>query len=150
MGKFSQFHYWKNGVFVGKKGINKLPRNAKEKLSFYQIQNGDYDESPYWKMSLDEEQNLKDEISNWKSTNYRASEDAFQHWFIHRRRVYNKKIQKLREAHQDYEISRLDKLKKQLILDFGKDVFEIVLENNLNETLTDFYYSYKLFCHETN
>ena len=141
MGKFSQFTYWKSGVNIGRKKV-KLPKDATEYLVYYQILNGEYDESPYWKMSIDEFEKLEGECLNWKLENNRSSSDAYDHWYIHRRRVYNKKIQKLREAHQNYEESRLKSLKVQLIKDFGYDIFDDLMDNHDGD-LIQFYYDYK-------
>lgn len=142
MGKFNQFTYWKNGVTITKKEIKQIPKNGVEHLVYYKITNGDYDESPYWNMAHEEQEKFEQECLNWKETNSRASMDAYNHWFIHRRRVYNKKIQKLKESHHDYEILRLKRLKQQFTSDFGIDIFdELILK--FDGDLIQFYFYYK-------
>jgi len=138
----NRFTYWKNGVLIGKKSITKVPKGGTEKLVYYQILNGEFDESPYWKIALEEEAKFEGEIVMWKEGNKRASKEAFEDWKMNRRKVYNKKIQKLREEHQKYEVDRLFKLKKRMNHDFPS-VLNSVDFDSFEGNLVELYFECK-------
>lgn len=135
MGKFDQFNYWRNGVTITKTPIKKIPYGGTEHLLFYQIHNGEFDESPYWKMSEDELLKFDLEIVEWKERNPRSNKLAFEDWHLNRRKVYNKKIQKLREEHQKYEVSRLQKFKDRIEQTFSS-LKNIEMEGTMLEIYT--------------
>lgn len=143
---FSQFTYWRNDVFVSDKTpIKKIPKGGTEKLIFYKIQNGEYNESPYWSMSLKCISDLNSEVTQWREKNPRVSEEAFDDWYCQRRRVYNKKIMKLQEEHQRLELKRLNELQLQFMKDFKLDEFPVNLDE-YDGTLNDLYYTIKELC----
>lgn len=141
MGKFDQFNYWRNGV-IKNKSIKKVPNGGTEKLVYYQILNGEFDESPFWKMSEMELEKLQEEIIIWRQNNRRASEEAFEDWVMNRRKVYNKKIQKQREEHQRFEEQCLRNLEKALNKAFKFEVSPIDIEA-FEGSLTELYFAYK-------
>ena len=140
---FNQFTYWRNDVLISDtKPVKKVPKGGTEKLVYYKILNGEYDESPYWNMSLDCIEQLKNEVLDWKQKNSRACSDAFDDWYCNRRKVYNKKIIKLREEHQRLELKRLVELEHQFNKDFGFDTFPIDL-GSFDGNLQDLYQQIK-------
>ena len=75
---------------------------------------GEFEESPYWKDAEYQEQLLEKEIITWKQQNPRAHELSFENWFIYRRQMYNRRIEKLKVKHQEEETKRLHSLKREL------------------------------------
>lgn len=115
----NRFTYWKRGKNLTKSKIKKIPSGGTEKLIYYKILNGEFDESPYWKMALEHEQTFKNEKVQWKTDNKGTSKEAYQEWEMNRRKTWNKQIFKLKESHYENEIKLLRKLEQELNNAFG-------------------------------
>lgn len=139
MAKFNQFTYWKQGVNLTKKKLKVKPQGGKEHLIYYKILNGEFDESPYWKMVEKNQQQFEQEKIDWKNKNKGASKIAFDEWERERRKMWNKQNFKLQEAHQKYELETLHKLEFELSKAFG---FKLVIED-FSGTLEELYWKYK-------
>ena len=142
MKKFNQFTYWKRGVNLGKKKLKVKPKDGKEHLIYYQIRNGDWDESPYWKMANENSQKFDLEKREWKERNPRVSKQSYEDWEMVRRNKWNKEIFKLKEAHQEYELKTINNLIQELNHAFGFVNCPINLEM-FEGTLEDLYWAYK-------
>lgn len=144
----NRFTYWRNNVLISDvKPIKKIPKGGTEHLVYYKILNHEFDESPYWQMSLDESQKFEQEKINWLQSNPRASKVAYEDWEMGRRRVYNKKIFKLKEEHQRLELKRLTELEKELNNAFGFDYSPINFET-FEGSLEELYFEYKKVIHK--
>ena len=88
--------------------------NHSNKNLYNRIISGEFDESPFWKQAENEKLNLEKEIINWKVQNPRSHNLSFENWFIYRRQMYNKRIEKLKVTHQFEEEKKLRLLKKEL------------------------------------
>ena len=108
--------------------LRKLPRGASEPLVWYQILNGDFKHSPYWSMANKEVDYWKKEIEDYKKKNPRVTEGAVKDFADTRWRMYHKRMEKLKEAHLQYEISRLALLKEGLVNAFGIDIWDEMVE----------------------
>lgn len=139
----NRFTYWRNNVLISDiKPIKKVPKGGTEHLIYYKILNHEFDESPYWLMAIDERQNFEQEKINWLKSNPRSSKIAYEDWESGRRRVYNKKIFKLKEEHQRLELKRLSELEKELNNAFGFNHSPINFET-FDGTLEEMYFEYK-------
>ena len=103
--------------------------NHSNKNLYNRIISGEFDESPHWKEAEEQDQLLQKEIINWKQQNPGAHELSFENWFIYRRQMYNRRIEKLKSRHQEEETKRLNKLKQELQNASLYDITDI-LENH--------------------
>lgn len=142
MGKFSQFTYWKRGVNLTKKKLKVKPHGGTEHLIYYKILNGEFDESPYWKMVEENQRQFNLEKRDWKLKNKGASKMAFEEWERERRKVWNKQNFKLQEAHQKYELETLHKLEIELNKAFEFKTTPIKFET-FEGSMEDIYWAYK-------
>ena len=144
----NRFTYWRNNVLISDvKPIKKVPKGGTEHLIYYKILNHEFDESPYWMMAIDENQKFEQEKNNWMQSNLRASKIAYEDWESGRRRVYNKKIFKLKEEHQRLELKRLSELERELNHAFGFDHSPINFDT-FEGTLEEMYFEYKKIIHK--
>ena len=127
MAKFDPYNWWKRGVRMTTP-LRKVPRGASEPLVWYQILNGDFKHSPYWEMSKKEVDLWNKEVDEYRKKNPRISEKSVQDVADSRWRMYHKRIEKLKESHLQYEVSRLHLLKEGLIQAFGMDIWDEMVE----------------------
>ena len=127
MAKFDPYNWWKRGVRMTTP-LRKAPRGALEPLVWYQILNGDFKYSPYWEMSRKEVDLWNKEVDEYRKKNPRISERSVQDFADSRWRMYHKRIEKLKESHLQYEVSRLHLLKEGLIQAFGMDIWDEMVE----------------------
>ena len=111
------------------------------------IQNGDFEYSPFFLESKDNDKLYDDmfqqymETSQIRDINDRKVE---AHEYAKMKRI---KAQKLMEKGVEEEQSRLHELKNQLELEFGKDLWEKCLEKKRGKgTTEDMYWWYKKQC----
>lgn len=127
MAKFDPYNWWKRGVRMTTP-LRKVPKGASEPLVWYQILNGDFKHSPYWEMSNKETDYWKKEIADYRKKNPRITENSVQDFADSRWRMYHKRIERLRESHLQYEVTRLAMLKEGLINAFGVDIWDELVE----------------------
>jgi hypothetical protein len=127
MAKFDPYNWWKRGVRMTTP-LRKVPKGASEPLVWYQILNGDFKHSPYWEMSNKETDYWKKEIADYRKKNPRITEKSVQDFADSRWRMYHKRIERLRESHLQYEVTRLAMLKEGLINAFGVDIWDELVE----------------------
>ena len=127
MAKFDPYNWWKRGVRMTTP-LRKIPKGSSEPLVWYQILNGDFKHSPYWEMSRKEVDYWKKEVDDYRKKNPRISEKSVQDFADSRWRMYHKRIERLRESHLQYEVSRLAMLKEGLINAFGIDIWDEMAE----------------------
>ena len=108
--------------------LRKVPKGSSEPLVWYQILNGDFKHSPYWSMANKEVDYWKKEIEDYKKKNPRVAEGSVKDFADTRWRMYHKRMEKLKEAHLQYEISRLALLKEGLVNAFGIDIWDEMVE----------------------
>jgi hypothetical protein len=108
--------------------LRKVPKGASEPLVWYQILNGDFKHSPYWEMSNKETDYWKKEIVDYRKKNPRITEKSVQDFADARWRMYHRRIERLRESHLQYEVTRLAMLKEGLINAFGVDIWDELVE----------------------
>lgn len=123
MGRFDVFNWWKRGVKITSL-LTKAPKGSGHPLVWHQIMHGDFRPSPYWEMSLEEISLFKKEVGDYIKKNPYSGKESVDEWSRLRWRVYQKRIEKLRESHIEYESKRLGILKKNLMEAFGEDVWE--------------------------
>lgn len=142
---FDRFNWWKRGVKVTKP-LAKVPAGSDKPLVYHQILHGDFRPSPYWDMAKQEEEYLRQEVEKYKKANPTARPDTVRDFEYSRARIYTKRANKLRESHQEYEVSRLDMLRKGLKDAFGHDEWEIALDlvnHTKNQDEMDLYFIYE-------
>ena len=111
------------------------------------IQNGDFEYSPFLREAVDEEENYQNKFNEFMSTSMiddimNRKVEAHQHAKL--RRIAS---QKLMEKGIEEELTRLGELRKQLELEFGKDLWEKCLEKQRGKgTTEDMYWWYKKEC----
>ena len=111
------------------------------------IQNGDFEYSPFLREAVDEEENYQNKFNEFMSTSmidnvHDRKVEAHQHAKL--RRIAS---QKLMEKGLEEEATRLGELRKQLELEFGKDLWEKCLEKQRGKgTTEDMYWWYKKEC----
>jgi len=127
MAKFDPYNWWKRGVRMTTP-LRKVPKGASEPLVWYQILNGDFKHSPYWEMSRKEVDYWKKEVDDYRKKNPRITEKSVQDFADTRWRMYHKRIERLRESHLQYEVTRLAMLKEGLIQAFGIDIWDELVE----------------------
>ena len=127
MAKFDPYNWWKRGVRMTTP-LRKVPKGASEPLVWYQILNGDFKHSPYWEMSNKETDYWKKEIADYRKKNPRITEKSIQDFADARWRMYHRRIERLRESHLQYEVTRLAMLKEGLINAFGVDIWDELVE----------------------
>lgn len=132
---------------VKKETLKRLPPNATEKLVYYQILNGDFNEPTYWNNAETEFGKLEREVVMWKKENPRSHKLAFEDWYVVRRRIYNQRAERLREKHQVEENKILNKLQKRLNDDFGFDYSPVDI-TSFEGTMVDLYFAYKKIVQE--
>lgn len=123
MGRFDVFNWWKRGVKVISP-LTKAPKNSIFPLVWHQIKHGDFSPSPYWEMSNEEIRLFHKEVEEYKKKNPYSNDQSVEEWSRSRRKVYFKRIEKLRESHIEYETKRISLLRKGLLDAFEKDVWE--------------------------
>ena len=79
-------------------------------------------------MSKKEVDYWKKETEDYRKKNPRISEKAIQDFADSRWRMYHKRIEKLKESHLQYEVSRLALLKEGLIKAFEIDIWDEMVE----------------------
>lgn len=121
----NQFNYWTRGYYPPK--LSKVGRNENE--LWRRLYNGDFAESKYWRLSNLESRYLEEDIRKWRKKNPRASKESEDLYRVSRRKNYNVRREKLREAHQEYEIKRLSLLKKLFIKTFGEQLYQETILN---------------------
>lgn len=127
MAKFDPYNWWKRGVRMTTP-LRKVPKGASEPLVWYQILNGDFKHSPYWEMSNKETDYWKKEIADYRKKNPRITEKSVQDFADARWRMYHRRIERLRESHLQYEVTRLAMLKEGLINAFEVDIWDELVE----------------------
>lgn len=138
---FSQFTYWKRGTNL-RQPLKKVPKGSDQPLVYHQLKNGDFDPSPYLKMSFKEEKLLQKEIEDWKKKNPNTSYETYYEWYSKRRAIYSRRITKLRDEHWRYDQERIKLFKKGLQDAFLLDLWDECLEE-CDGDVNDFYNLYK-------
>lgn len=136
-----RFNYWKRGVRVAKLPSSKSLFKGKSKTLQY-IDRSVFDHSPYWEMADAEWQFLAQDVQKFKQANPRASSQAVDEYCTTRRKTYSKRVQKLQESHQEYELTRLRLLQHMLLREFGKDCWDEALVK-CDGTLSGLFHTYK-------
>jgi hypothetical protein len=136
---FSPFHYWRRGVQTTKM-INKVPRGYVGSLVKARIEHGDFDPCPYWEMSMEEIALWQSEVDEYRAKGY--GRDAVEEFSRARWAIYKKRIDKLREAHCNYEELRLNMLRVGLVEAFNIDVWDEAIEKCEGDTPMDLYNTY--------
>jgi hypothetical protein len=142
MAKFNPYTWWKRGVTVNPL-LKKKPKGSTEPLIWHQILNGDFKESPYWKMANQELVYWKKEVEDYKAKNPRITDRSVQDFANLRWKVYHKRIEKLKEEHLKYETNRISLLKEGLIKAFDIDIWEEMVEKCDGDE-TKLYNEYKI------
>ena len=142
MGKFDVFNWWKRGVRVNTP-LTKAPKGSGYPLVWHQIQHGDFRPSPYWEMSNEEFRLFDKEVEAYRKEKPYLGNDSVEEWARPRRKVYHKRIEKLRESHIEYEQKRISLLKRGLIEAFDYDVWEESISQCDGDEM-DLYEIYKL------
>ena len=122
---FSPFHYWRRGVQMTKP-LTTTPARSVGSLVLHQIAHGDYDPCPYWDMSMEEISMWQSEVDEYRDKGF--SKEAVTEFSQTRWIVYKKRINKLQEAHVEYEQNRILMLRKGLIAAFNLDLWDEALE----------------------
>jgi hypothetical protein len=148
MGKFDMFNWWKRGVTVTSP-IKKIPKGSGHPLVWHQIMHGDFRPSPYWEMSNLEIDLFNKEIEDYKKKKPYSSKEAIEEWSRSRWSTYHKRIEKLKEAHIEYEQKRISLLKKGLLEAFDVDIWEESLRECQGDEM-DLYEIYKKKSSEIN
>ena len=108
------------------------------------IQNGDFEYSPFLREAVDEEQNYQNKFNEFMSTSMIDdinNKRVEAHEYAKLRRIAS---QKLMEKGLEEELTRLGELRKQLELEFGKDLWDKCLEKQRGKgTTEDMYWWYK-------
>lgn len=136
----SRFNWWRRH----KKKPLLSRKNALKGKSFLlqQIENGDYDPSDYQRQAYEEKERCKKEqkktIDSWV-----ASPESLQEKLKEIERKYNKRYNKLMEDYDNEENRLLQKLKKNLILEFGIDVWNEAIAVDKDQDHIQFYHNYK-------
>ena len=108
------------------------------------IQNGDFENSPYLRESIDEEKNYQNKFDNFMKTSLQKDgpeKEVEAHQHAKLRRVAS---QKLMEKGLEEEETRLMELRNQLTSEFGKDLWDKCLEKQRGKgTTEDMYWWYK-------
>lgn len=124
---WSRFTYWKRGITV-KPPLKKAPKGSNKPLILHQIENGDFDPSPYLLMIDKEEKMFQKEIDKWKQENPDAHYETFRNWHRSRLAVFNKRKIKLDKEFWNHHYSRMDLFRKQLRDYYLLDLWDEVLE----------------------
>lgn len=88
--------------------------NHSKRNIYNRIVSGEFNESPYWNQAREEKQRLEREIDWWWKQNPRAHKLSFENWFIYRRQMYNRRIEKLKQKHFNEENKRISTFIKEL------------------------------------
>lgn len=136
-----RFNYWKRGVRVAKLPSSKSLFKGKSKTLQY-IERGVFDHSPYWSMADMEWEFFAEDVKKFKQANLGVSTQAVDEYCSTRRLMYNKRVQKLREWHQEYESTRLRLLQTLLDKEFGKNCWDEALLK-CDGTLSGLFHTYK-------
>ena len=140
MPKYNPFRWFTKGSYRTK------PLKSSAPL-LLRIQNGDFEYSPFLREAVDEEENYQNKFNEFMSTSmidnvHDRKVEAHQHAKL--RRIAS---QKLMEKGLEEEATRLGELRKQLELEFGKDLWEKCLEKQRGKgTTEDMYWWYKKEC----
>jgi len=137
---YSPFRWYTKGSYRRK------PLKSSSPL-LLRIQNGDFEYSPFLKESVDEEKNYQNKFNEFMSTSLIADimdRKIEAHQYAKMRRIAS---QKLMEKGIEEEVVRLIELRKQLEIEFGKDLWEKCLEKQRGKgTTEDMYWWYKKQC----
>lgn len=108
------------------------------------IQNGDFEYSPFFLESKDNEKLYDDMYQQFMETSHIKDELNKQteaHQYAKMKRI---KAQKLMEKGVEEELTRLNQLKTELEIEFGKDLWDKCLEKQRGKgTTEDMYWWYK-------
>jgi hypothetical protein len=94
-------------------------------------------------MSNDEIKMFDKEVEDYKKEKPYVGKDAIEEWSRFRWSTYQKRIEKLRESHIEYEQKRISLLKKGLLEAFDYDVWEESISQCEGDEM-DLYEIYKL------
>ncbi len=137
MARYNPFRWWTQGKYRTKPLKKSAPLLLK-------IQNGDFEYSPFFLESKDNDKLYDDmfqqymETSQIRDTNDRKVE---AHEYAKMKRI---KSQKLMEKGIEEEQSRLHQLREELKLEFGKDLWDKCLQKQRGKgTTEDMYWWYK-------
>jgi hypothetical protein len=128
---------------------NDLKRIEKEVMM--DIEDFVYEDEGGWEMAKQEEKYLEEEVKKYRKANPHVKEDSGIDFRYTRARIYTKRANKLRESHQEYEVARLDMLRKGLKDAFGKDYWDLALDlvhHTKNEDEMDLYLIYEALVKE--
>ena len=121
------------------KMLTKVPKSYIGPLVKARIEHGDFDPCPYWDMSMEEIAMWQSEVDEYVAKGY--GREAVEEFSRNRWVVYKKRIDKLREAHIEYEENRLAILRTGLVEAFGIDVWDEALEECTGDVM-DLYKCY--------
>ena len=117
------FNWWKRGVKVSTP-LTKTSKGSGYPLVWHQIQHGDFRPSPYWEMSNEEIRMFEEEVEEYRRQKPYIGREALEEWSRSRWTPYQKRIEKLKESHIEYEQKTIFLLKKGLLEAFDFDVWE--------------------------
>lgn len=137
---FSQFHYWRRGVSMTRP-LTSTPAKSMGSLVLHQIKHGDFDPCPYWEMSMQEISMWQSEVDEYRDKGFGKA--AVEEFSQSRWAVYKKRINKLQEAHVEYEQNRLVMLRKGLIEAFRIDVWDQALDACEGDDVMSLYETYE-------
>lgn len=135
---FSPFTYWQRGKKV-KQPLTRPKRGDNRPLILQMIEHGNFDVSPWETMIEEEYEMLEKDVEDYADKNPRSSLEAVKNYRREREWVYGKRLKKLREAHMNYEISRMEMLDEGLRMAFGNTLVDKVMMDGFEGGAREFY-----------
>lgn len=134
---YSPFRWYTSGKY------RKKPLKSNAPL-LLKIRNGDFDYSPFFHEANDNHK-LYDKMYNEFMENSMISDESTKkveaHQYAKMKRI---KAHKLEEKGWEEELTRLNQLKKELAVEFGKDLWDKAMEKQRGKgTIEDIYWWYK-------
>ena len=125
---------------------NKYRKKQLKKQSplLLKIRNGDFEYSPFFREATDNEELYNKMYNEYIDNSHSRDEQAIKHEAHQHAKMKRIKAQKLMEKGLEEELVRLNELKKELALEFGKCLWDKCLEKQRGKgTTEDMYWWYK-------
>ena len=122
---YNPFRWYTSGKYRKKP----LPQSSPLLLK---IKNGDFESSPFFKEAEDARKDYQRMYDEFVQTSQITDEFDLKHEAHQYAKMKNVKALKLDEKAHEEEAVRLNQLKKELTLEFGQDLWEEGMEENLS------------------
>ena len=136
----SKFNWWRR--YKKKAPLQRKDAFKGKSFLLQQIEHGDFDPSDYLRQAYLEKEYMAKEQDK-VSKNWKASQESLREKLREITMKYNKRYNKLMEDFHQEEFRLLKKLREKLVVEFGVDIWDKVLELDIDQDHVQFYHNYR-------